>query len=147
MEYSRLKTNNHSAYRLYYHLVLSMKYRHKCLDADMLERLQEIMTDLLGKWNCQMVQFGGEADHVHILFETEPTVRLSDLVKNLKSVSARHMRKEFARQLAPCYWKPYFWNNAYALISVGGRANIETLLHYIRNQDTPRKISPPPPAA
>lgn len=88
-----------------------------------------------------MVEFGGEADHVHILFESSPTVRLSDLVKNLKSVSARHMRKEFAEKLTPYYWKPYFWNNAYALISVGGRANIETLLYYIQNQDTPGKLT------
>ena len=50
------------------------------------------------------------------------------------------MRKEFAAELAPFYWKPYFWNHAYALISVGGRANIETLLKYIENQDDPRKL-------
>lgn len=140
MENTRLKTANHSAYRMYFHLVLSMKYRHKCLSAQMLQRLEEIFKDLLRKWECELVEFGGEADHAHLLFETTPTVKLSDLVKNLKSVSARHMRKEFAQELAPFYWKPYFWNHAYALISVGGRANIETLLAYIENQDDPRKL-------
>lgn len=140
MEITRLKTANHSAYRMYFHLVLSMKYRHKCLNAPMLQRLEEIFKDLLRKWECDLVEFGGEADHVHLLFEVTPTVKLSDLVKNLKSVSARHMRKEFAQELAPFYWKPCFWNHAYALISVGGRANIETLLAYIENQDDPRKL-------
>ncbi|MFC0710333.1 IS200/IS605 family transposase [Azorhizophilus paspali] len=80
---------------------------------------------------------------MHLLFEIHPTVRLSDLVKNIKSVSARHMRNEFARELAPYYWKPYFWNNAYALISVGGRASLATLLRYIENQDDPRKLGQP----
>lgn len=143
MEYTRLKTNNHSAYRLYFYLVLSMKYRHKCLTAPMLERLEEIMRDLLTKWGGELVEFGGEADHVHLLFEITPTVKLSDLVKNLKSVTARRMRQEYAGQLAYDYWKPYFWNRAYALISVGGRANIETLLRYIENQDDPRKLGQP----
>lgn len=143
MDRSSLRTSNHSAYRLYYHLVLSMKYRHKCLTAPMLARLEEILRDLLTKWGCQMVEFGGEADHVHLLFEAPPTVKLSDLVKNLKSVTARRMRKEFAQELAPYYWKPYFWNRAYALISVGGRANIDTLLRYIENQDDPRKLGLP----
>ncbi|MGO0663417.1 IS200/IS605 family transposase [Pseudomonas aeruginosa] len=143
MEYARLKTSNHSAFRLFYHLVLSMKYRHKCLAPDMLERLEQLMRGLLAKWDCELVEFGGEADHVHLLFETNPTVKLSDLVKNLKSVTARHMRKEYAEHLAPFYWKPCFWNSAYALISVGGRANIETLLRYIENQDDPRKLGQP----
>ncbi|NVZ11647.1 IS200/IS605 family transposase [Allochromatium humboldtianum] len=123
--------------------MLSMKYRHKCLTAPMLARLEEILRDLLTQWGCQMVEFGGEADHAHLLFEAPPTVKLSDLVKNLKSVTARRMRKEFAQELAPYYWKPYFWNRAYALISVGGRANIDTLLRYIENQDDPRKLGLP----
>ena len=108
MEISRLRTSNHSAYRLYYHLVLSMKYRHKCLTGPMLERLEEMLRDLLFRWGGELVEFGGEADHVHLLFEVPPTVKPSDLVKNLKSVTARRMRKEFAAELAPYYWKPYF---------------------------------------
>jgi putative transposase len=110
----------------------------------MLDRLEVIFTDLLVKWGGELIEFGGEPDHVHLLFEVDPTVRLSDLVKNLKSVSARKMRQEFAQQLRPFYWKPYFWNRAYGLITTGGRANIETLLKYIENQDNPRKLRPPP---
>lgn len=143
MDAATLRTSNHSAFRLYYHLVLSMKYRHECLTAVMLERLEDLFRDLLIQWGSQLIEFGGEADHVHLLFEASPTVKPSDLVKNLKSVTARRMRKEFADELAPYYWKPYFWNRAYALISVGGRANIETLLRYIENQDDPRKLGQP----
>ncbi len=143
LKYSTLRTSNHAAYRIFYHLVLSMKYRHKCLNAQMLERLEIIFTDLMSQWDCTLVEFGGEPDHIHVLFEANPRVKPSDLVKNLKSVSARRMRKEFSEELAPYYWKPYFWNNAYALISVGGRADIETLLKYIENQNDPRKIKGP----
>ncbi|MGC9504276.1 IS200/IS605 family transposase [Baaleninema sp.] len=141
--FSKLKTKNHAAYRLSFHLVLSMKYRHECLSAPMLDRLEEIFADLLTKWGGELLEFGGEPDHVHLLFEVDPTVTLSNFVKNLKSVSARKMRQEFAEQLRPFYWKPHFWNRAYALISTGGRANIETLLRYIENQDDPRKLRPP----
>lgn len=143
MDISRLKTSNHAAFRLHYHVVLSMKYRHKCLTAPMLDRLEQIFRDLLRQWGGDVVEFGGEPDHIHCLFEAPPTVKLSDLVKNLKSVSARHMRREFAEHLKPFYWKPYFWNRAYAIISVGGHANIEALLKYIENQDDPRKLPQP----
>lgn len=80
---------------------------------------------------------------MHLLFEVDPTVRLSDFVKNVKSVSARKMRQEFADTLRPFYWKPDFWNRAYGVITTGGRANIETLLKYIENQDDPRKLRLP----
>ncbi|WP_366943222.1 transposase [uncultured Thermosynechococcus sp.] len=127
-EFTTLKTRNHRAYRLCYPLVLSMKYWHKCLTAEMLG-LEVLFCDLLVKWGGELIEFGGEVD---------PTVRLSDLVKNLKSVSAGKRRQEFAEQLRPYYWKPYFWNRAYGL-----RASIETLLKYIQNQDDPRKLRPP----
>lgn len=143
LNYSRLKTNNHSAYRLFFHLLLSTKYRHKCITSEMLERLQEIFKDLLLKWHCELIEFGGEGDHVHVLFEAIPTVELADLVKNLKSVSSRRIRTEYANHLKQFYGKPYFWNRAYCIISVGGRANIETLLKYIENQDKPARLRPP----
>jgi len=75
----KLKTRNHSAFRLYYHLVLSTKYRHKCLTGQMLDRLETIFKDLLLKW-------GGESDHVHLLFEVEPTVKLSSLISRIKRI-------------------------------------------------------------
>jgi putative transposase len=58
-KFARLKTNNHSAYRLFYHLLLSTKYRHKCITGEMLERLEEIFKDLLLKWHCELIEFGG----------------------------------------------------------------------------------------
>lgn len=143
MDMTSLRTSNHSAFRLYFHLVLSMKYRHKCLTPAILDRMKEITEDVFRSWGCYLVEFGGETDHVHILFEAPPTAKISDLVKNLKSVSARRLRKEFAKHLQHYYWKPYFWNRAYAVISVGGRANIETLLAYIQNQDDPRHLKSP----
>jgi putative transposase len=114
-----------------------MKYRHKALDAEMLKRLEDIFRELLTGQGCWFIEFGGEADHVHLLFETPPTVKLSDIVRILKSTSARKMRAEYKEHLAPFYWKPYFWARSYGLISTGGRANRETLIRYVQNQETP----------
>lgn len=142
-DYNKLKTRNHSAYRLFYHIILSVKYRHKAITGEMLARLKEIFNELLLKWECQLVEFGGEADHIHMLIEAHPTVELASLIKNLKSVSSRRIRQEYAQHLKQFFWKPYFWNSAYCVISVGGRANIQTLLKYIENQDEPARLAPP----
>ncbi|MGK7925032.1 MAG: transposase [Spirulina sp.] len=83
------------------------------------------------------------------------------LIKNLKSVSSRRIRAEYAEHLKPYFGKPYFWSRSYCCISVGGRANIEsegwriefaisnrsreTLLRYIQNQDEPGRLKQPAP--
>ena len=140
---AKLKTRNHSAYRIFYHVVLSVKYRHNAITGEMLERLEAIFKDLLIKWECELTEFGGEANHVHLLIDAHPMIQPASLIKNLKSVSSRKIRQEYSEHLKQFFWKPYFWNSAYSVISVGGRANIETLLKYIENQDTPARLTPP----
>ncbi|HEU0196203.1 MAG TPA: IS200/IS605 family transposase [Nevskiaceae bacterium] len=91
------------------------KYRHKCITAEMLARLEMIFADVLEKWRCRLVEFGGEADHVHLLIDAHPALDLSRMIGNLKTVSARRMRQEYAAHLKPYFWKPYFWNEALLL--------------------------------
>ncbi|WP_448514634.1 IS200/IS605 family transposase [Parathermosynechococcus lividus] len=136
-EYTRLKIRNHSAYSIFYHIVLSIKYRHKALTKDMLDRLEEIFRYLLTKWECELIEFGGESDHVHLLIDAHPMIQPANLVKNLKSVSSRRMRQEYSDYLKQFFWKPYFWSRAYSCISVGGRASIQTLLAYVEDQASP----------
>ncbi|MBD0347127.1 MAG: IS200/IS605 family transposase [Coleofasciculus sp. Co-bin14] len=118
------------------HLVLTTKYRRKVFNTEMLNRLHEILEDLLSKWDCKLVEFNGEADHVHVLFQYHPDIALSNLVNNLKSVTSRKLRQEFADYLASIYWKDVFWNGSYFVASCGG-VTISTLRQYIENQSRP----------
>ncbi|MGO1368223.1 MAG: IS200/IS605 family transposase [Senegalia sp. (in: firmicutes)] len=135
-------TNRHSCYKLQYHLVVTTKYRHKCITGEILKRLKEISLDLFRKQKCTILEMEGEQDHIHILFEAPPQVQLSKLVNTLKSVSSRYIRKEFSEHLSRFYWKPYFWNRSYLLLSSGG-APIETIKEYIKNQETPNTANTP----
>lgn len=141
MDQQTLRTRSHSAFRLHYHLVLTVKYRHKCITKEMLERLEVISRDVLAKWRCHLIEFGGESDHVHLLFEGHPAMDLSRLVGNLKTVTARRIRSEYIEHLSAYFWKPVFWNKAYAIISVGGRANLDTLIVYIQDQNAPPRAA------
>lgn len=131
------RTGNHAAFRLTYHVILTVKYRHWCLTAPMLDRMRAIFTDTCRAWRCELIEFGGEADHVHLLIDGHPSMNLARMVGNLKTVSARYLRKEFAAHLRGYYWKAKFWNNAYAVVSAGGQAGIEALLAYVRDQERP----------
>ena len=115
------------------HLVLTTKYRRKVFTSKMLERLHEVFEDLLDKWDCKVVEFNGEEDHVHLLFQYHPEIQLSKLVNSLKSVSSRRLRQEFLPELKRVYFeKKVLWNSSYFLASCGG-VTISTLRKYIEN--------------
>lgn len=130
---TEFKKNRHALYKLTYHLVVVTKYRHKCISDTMRTRLREIANDLFTKWDCEVIEMNGEADHVHILFDAPPQIQLSKIINSFKTVSSRYIRKEFAQELAPFYWKPYFWNQSYLILTTGG-VTIDVVKQYIENQ-------------
>ncbi|HEY9710527.1 MAG TPA: IS200/IS605 family transposase [Oculatellaceae cyanobacterium] len=131
----KLKSSNNAVYKIYYHVIFAVRYRNKCITPEILQRLKEELTRLCILWKCELVEFGGEADHVHLLVEAYPSLQLPKFVGNIKSVSSRKIRQEFKEHLNQYFWKPYFWSRSYSLFSVGGRAPIEVLLRYIQQQD------------
>lgn len=133
MAKQQLQALHHCVFSLRFHLVLVTKYRRKAITKEMLERLRVIFQETLEKWSCELIEFNGEADHVHLLFQTNPTVQLSKLVNNLKTVSSRLTRRDFSGHLNRIYRKPVFWHRSYCLISSGG-TTIEILRKYIEEQ-------------
>jgi putative transposase len=133
MAKQELRALHHCVFSLHFHLVLVTKYRRKAITKEMLERLRMIFGETLEKWRCELIEFNGETDHVHMLIQTNPVVQLSKLINNLKTVSSRLIRRDFKKHLSRIYLKPVFWHRSYCLISTGG-ATIEILRKYIEEQ-------------
>lgn len=123
-------------YKLNIHLVLVTKYRKKVINQVILNRLGEILKATCQKWRSEVIEFNGESDHVHLLIDYPPGVEVSKLVNNLKTVSSRLIRKEFAEELNRVYSKPVFWTGAYFVASTGG-VTLEQLRAYVENQLPP----------
>lgn len=136
MQPEMLNTSGHAVFALQTHIVFVTKYRHACLSAAMLDTLKSQTEALCAKWRCEVQEFNGEADHVHLLISMHPTVAISDLVSSLKTVTARRMRSEYAEHLRPFYGKPVFWSASYAAFSVGA-ADLKTVTKIAR--DAPSK--------
>jgi putative transposase len=104
----------------------------------MIKRLEELCDHVCKLWDMELLEFGGEADHVHLLVSTHPNVMPSKFVNNLKTVTSRLIRKEFSEELKKYFSKPVLWTRAYCLISAGG-APLGIIKQYIENQGTPEK--------
>ncbi len=135
-EYESVRTGRHCVFVLHAHLVFVTKYRHGVFGDRHLTRLEEIMRAVCSDFECGLVEFNGEADHVHLLVDFPPKVAISKLVNSLKGVSSRRMRQEFP-DLSRHYWKAQrLWSGSYFAGSVGG-APISVLRQYIEQQNRP----------
>ena len=133
---NQLKSHHHCVYKLTFHLVLVTKYRKTCFTDEILNRLKEIVTDLCQKWEVELLEFNGEADHVHLLLDMHPNIMPSKFINNLKTVTSRLIRKEFSDHLTKYYWQPVLWTRAYCLLTTGG-TTIDTIRQYIEKQERP----------
>ncbi|MEO0966908.1 MAG: IS200/IS605 family transposase [Cyanobacteria bacterium J06639_18] len=118
------------------HLVLCTKYRRSFFTAKTIDRMHEILEDLLDKWDCRVVEFNGEKDHIHLLFQYHPDLEISKLVNNIKTVTSRRLRNEFGEELSRIYGgQKVLWSGSYFIASCGG-VTVSKLREYIENQDT-----------
>ena len=129
------RSSSHAVFNIKLHIVFVTKYRRKTLSPEVLAYLKEAFSDCLVAWNCKLLEFGGEPDHVHLLVDIHPALDISVLINNLKTASARRTRNRFAEHLAPFYSRPLFWHRAYFVGSVGG-ATLETVRAYVDAQGT-----------
>ena len=133
----KLKSTRHAKYLLHAHLVFTPKYRKKVFTKEHLSYMKEIFEKVCKDFGAKLVEFNGEADHVHLLVEYPPRVALSTLVNSLKGVSSRKLRQRF-KEFQKEYWSDNakLWSRSYFVASVGG-APIEILKEYIENQRAP----------
>ena len=116
------------------HLVLTTKFRRKVLTEEMLQDTKTSLNRVLSKWECELVEFNGESDHIHLLFRYHPSLQLSKLVNNLKTVSSRILRRDYSDKLAKVYGnKETLWYSSYLISSCGG-VTVDVLRKYIENQ-------------
>jgi len=69
----------------------------------------------------------------HFLIQTVPNIRFSDLVKKIKSITARHI---FAKhpEVKTFLWGGNLWTSGYYANTVGQYGNLAMIYNYVKNQ-------------
>ncbi|RAG81769.1 IS200/IS605 family transposase [Streptacidiphilus pinicola] len=118
-------------------LVFTPKYRRVPFADEILRRCEEIMRAVCADFDAELVEFNGEADHVHLLVHYAPKITLSRLVGSLKGVSARRLRQEFPTHIRTYPWGEHFWSPSYFAASCAG-ALLSITKEHIENQKHPQ---------
>ena len=109
------------------------KNGEKCLTDEMIEELRDDFGRLLELWDCKLIKGNGEANYFHLLFECHPSLQLSKLINNLKTVTSRKLRKMHKEHLDHFFKKPVLWSRSYCVLSAEA-SPIEVIKQYIENQ-------------
>ena len=131
-----VRKGRHAVWDLHVHLVFVTKYRRGALTSEILTDCEAIMRRVCADFGCELVEFNGEDDHVHLLVAFPATVGLSRLVNSLKGVSSRVLRRDHGRHLSGYLWGGRLWSRSYYAGTAGG-ASLSAVKEYVQSQRRP----------
>lgn len=135
MEYHR---TTHAVYGLQYHIVLVTKYRARCINEEIGERLKLEFHRLIEGREGRILSIEVMPDHVHILAELSPKYAIASEIAMLKGVTSRILRRDYGDYLKQFLWKGSFWSASYFIASSGG-VTLDVLKKYVEGQKTKTK--------
>ena len=135
MEY-QWRTGRYCVFKNFCHLVFVTKYRKEVLTGPMLSRMKEVISHTCCSLGGELLEFGGEGDHIHLMVSIPPKIAASHFVGRLKGCSSYWIRKEFKAELRGKLWGTSLWSPSYCLVSCGG-ATLEIVRRYIAQQRVP----------
>ena len=118
---------------LLYHFVCPAKYRRVVLSKAVDETLKNICLEIEKRYEVYFLEIGTDNNHVHFLLQSVPTKSPTQIIKMLKSVTAREvfrLHPEVKKQL----WGGEFWTDGYFVNTVSKFGDESTISKYVREQ-------------
>jgi putative transposase len=126
------KSLSHTRWDCKYHSVLVPKGRRKDLYGQLRKYLVQVLHELAGQKESQILEGHLQADHVHVLVSIPPKFSVAQVVGFIKGKSAIHIARNYLGRRKN-YTGMYFWARGYFVSTVG--ADEATIRAYIRNQE------------
>jgi putative transposase len=127
------KFKRHNKTLLLYHLVFPVKYRRKVINGSISESIKEICLEIGDRFEMDFVEIGTDEDHIHFLVQSVPTLSVDQMVRTIKSITAREIFHKFP-EVKKELWGGNFWTSGYYANTVGHYGNAEVIKRYVENQ-------------
>ena len=133
MGQDEVRKGYHCAYQLHYHIVFPVKYREALLSEEIVQAVKEIALEIQERYEIEMEQIGCDRDHIHVLCRAHPKYAPGQLVRVIKSITARELFKRFPK-LRKELRGGELWADGYYVATVGERGGWDIVERYIRKQ-------------
>jgi len=128
-----LKRASHAVYDTAYHLVWCPKYRKKIfVGEEVRERAEQLIREISEDYGFEIDEMEVAEDHVHILISFPPKHSIGEVVRTIKSISARELFRVFPR-LKKRLWSGELWEDGYFVRRVGDRLTRQIIDKYIKH--------------
>ena len=126
----------HNVSYLVYHFVCPAKYRRVVVSDTVDESLRQICEgiELRYEW-IEFLEIGTDKDHVHFLIQSTPDYSPSEIIRTVKSLTARRIFAEHP-EVKKQFWGGEFWSDGYFVSTVGKNTNETVIREYVKNQGT-----------
>jgi REP element-mobilizing transposase RayT len=118
---------------LIFHLVCPVKFRRTVFTSDNESTFKAVCLELGLRYQYQFLEIGLDGNHAHFLIQTVPSIRPTDMVTTIKSITAREMFKQHP-EVKTFLWGGEFWTDGYYINTVGQYGNLKILENYVKNQ-------------
>ena len=134
MEESKYMYLSHNVSNLVYHMVFPAKYRRVVFDENVEEHLRQICLGIELRYDyIHFLEIGVDQDHVHFLVQSIPNYSPSEIVKVIKSITAKQIFVE-CPEVKKKLWGGQFWTDGYFVATVGKNQSETAIRNYIKNQ-------------
>ncbi len=128
-----LKRSSHAVYDAVYHLVWCPKYRKNVfVQEEIRERAGQLIREICEEYGFEIEEMEVAEDHVHILISFPPKHSIGEVVRTIKSISARELFREFPR-IKKRLWSGELWEDGYFARTVGDRLTRQIIDKYIKH--------------
>ena len=98
-----LRAGAHCVYNINMHLVLVAAYRRKAISSAVMNTIQEVLHRILDRLEVRILEFSGEADHVHLLISRHPVSLFLTLLTESKQQRAEKFGRDMLKRLPLTY--------------------------------------------
>jgi putative transposase len=128
-----IRRTSHAVYDTSYHLVWCPKYRKKIFErVEIRERAEQLIREISEEYGFEIIEMELAVEHVHILLSFPPKRSIGEVVRIIKSNTARELFREFP-SMKRRLWAGELWEDGYFARTVGDRMTREVIEKYIEH--------------
>ena len=129
----KIRKQGHCAYQCEYHMVLVSKYRREIFNSGSFAYFKEITGTIKESIpEVEILTMNHDVDHIHLHLSIPPKMRVSDVVRTIKSISGRLLKRKF-EYMRKSYWGvDGIWSDGYFVSTIG--INEKIIKQYIERQ-------------
>ena len=118
--------------QLFYHVVCVVQGRDNLIASSWKDELYRYIAGIIDQQGQKLYIINGVPNHIHILISCKPTMAISDLVREIKEHSSKHINsKKFVKG-------KFSWQIGFGAFTVSYRS-ISSVINYIKNQEEHHK--------